>query len=254
MMPKINTRVQSQRAHLHKRMVSLSLLLLISIQSYTIHAYLSHIRTSTIIHHSSFKQLSLASNDNNNDNINDNLLTYKEASDQPKFGVKKLETNKLISSQLKTTSSSSINPSDKTKTSATFGSLTIDDLRKKMIKIDNNDTFKPLPVRTEDLNGINPFIPLLSSIIPFIFAYLGFQLSAYLTAHFAVGFLASDIYTLQRIAIVVRNIVVGISTLATAFSTIIGFGLLALGVTVGVGVIKGELDPTKKDVDVKDLK
>ena len=228
---------------------------MISIQSYTIHAYLSHIRTTTIISHSSLQQLSLASNDNNIDNINDNnLLTYKETSDQPKFGVKKLETNKLISSQLKTTLSSTINPSDKTKTSATFGSLTIDDLKKKMIKIDNNDTFKPLPVRTEDLNGINPFIPLLSSIIPFIFAYLGFQLSAYLTAHFAVSFLASDIYTLQRIAIVVRNIVVGISTLATAFSTIIGFGLLALGVTVGVGVIKGELDPTKKDVDVKDLK
>ena len=229
-------------------------MLLISIQSYTIQAYSNRIRTA-IIPHPSFQQLSLSSNDNNIDNTNDNnLLTYKETSDQPKFGVKKLETNKLISSQFKTTSFSSINPSDKTKTSATFGSLTIDDLKKKMIKIDNNGAFKPLPVRTESLNGINPLVPLFSSIIPFIFAYLGFQLSAYLTAHFAVGFLASDIYTLQRIAIVVRNIVVGISTLATAFSTIIGFGLLALGVTVGVGVIKGELDPTKKDVDVKDLK
>ena len=216
------------------------LLLLITIQSFTVDCYFNKIQQVSISRPGKF--LSLTTND---DTTND-LLKYKATSDQPKFGVKKLDEVKS------STSSQVIPPVEKFKTSATFGSLTVADLKKKMIKIDSTE-FKPLPVRTEDLNGINPLIPLFSSTVPFTFAYFGFQLSSYLSAHFAVGFLASDIYTLQRIAIVARNIVVGLATLATAFSAIIGFGLLALGLTVGVGVLKGELDPTKKDVDIKDL-
>ena len=138
------------------------------------------------------------------------------------------------------------------KTSATFGSMTIDDLKKRMIPLENN-LGKPLPKRTEDLNGINPVVPILFSSFPFLMAFGGYKLSSYLSAHFAVQFLASDIYTLQRIAIVARNILVGLTTLGTTFCGVIGLGLFALGITVGFGVLKGELDPNKKDINVNDI-
>jgi hypothetical protein len=118
-----------------------------------------------------------------------------------------------------------------------------------MVKLEGSES-KPLPRKLEDLNGINPLIPLLGSAVPFAMAYAGYQLSVYLTANFAVGFLSSDIYPVQRAAIVARNIMVGFSTLATAFSGVIGVGLLALGVVVAAGVMRGELDPNKKPVGV----
>jgi len=41
----------------------------------------------------------------------------------------------------------------------------------------------------------------------------------------------------------------GLTTPATTFSFVIGVGLVILGLTVGVGVIKGELDPNKKPIE-----
>lgn len=56
-------------------------------------------------------------------------------------------------------------------------------------------------------------------------AFLGWQATAWLIANFAVDFIDSDIYTVQRLAIVSRNIVVGIFTLATGFSGVISLGI-----------------------------
>eukprot|EP01035_Chromulina_nebulosa_P019266 gene19266-25123_t len=101
----------------------------------------------------------------------------------------------------------------------------------------------------EDLNGINPVIPIIFSVVPAGMAYVGWQLSAYLGTHFAIQFLDSDIYPIKRAAVVARNLIVGISTLATGFSAVVSIGLFALGITVAIGIIRGELNPnfTKND-------
>ena len=109
-----------------------------------------------------------------------------------------------------------------------------------------------LPNRQEDLNGINPITPIVFSTVAISMCYIAWQISAYLSAHFAIDYVTSDIYPVQRLAIVSRNIVVGLSTLASGFSGVIAVGLILLGITVGVGVAKGELDPTPKDVPSQD--
>jgi hypothetical protein len=163
---------------------------------------------------------------------NDDILSYNDLDDKPKFGIKDLD-------ELKTTSLStqnrisSINATEAAK-SATFGTYTVEDLKKRMIKLENSDG-KPLPQKIENLNGINPLTPLVFSSIPFAMAYLGYLLSSYLSANFAVSLLASDVYTFQRVAIVSRNIIVGLTTLAKTFSFVIGIGLLLLGITVAIG-------------------
>lgn len=102
-------------------------------------------------------------------------------------------------------------------------------------------------VKKEDLNGIAPWKPLISSIFPFGLSIGGYYLTRYLAENFAVQYLTSDLYPVQRLSMVARNIVVGMGALASAFSAVIGLGLLILGIAVSVGVIKGELDPNKDD-------
>ena len=132
--------------------------------------------------------------------------------------------------------------------SATFGSLSIDDLKGRMVK---NEATKrgwdDLPKRTEDLNGINPVTTILFSAFPAVVCYLLTTLASYLTNNFAVQYLNSELYPVQRIAIVARNLVVGLVTLGGGFCGIIAVGLLVLGVTVAVGVAKGELDPNAEN-------
>ena len=195
-------------------------------------------RASKFLHKREDLILHLRDNDNN-------LLEYND-DEKPKFGFKSLDEIKAVSTKPNV---NNVDFKNKVKSSSTFGSMTIEDLKKRMIPLENAEG-KPLPQRTEDLNGINPLVPLLFSSIPFAMAFAGYKVSSYLTANFAVQFLTSDIYTLQRISIVARNVLVGMTTLATTFCGVIGLGLFILGVTVGVGVLKGELDPNKNDIDV----
>lgn len=69
-----------------------------------------------------------------------------------------------------------------------------------------------------------------------------------MTETFAVQFIdESNPYPVQRAAIVARNLVVGLSALASGFTGVVAVGLFAMGCVVGVGVLKGELDPNKAD-------
>ena len=125
-----------------------------------------------------------------------------------------------------------------------------------------------LKQKLEDLNGIEPSRPLQFSIVAALMAVIGWQITSFLSSHFAIEFVDSEIYPMQRIAIVARNIVVGIMTLGkrfcvyillkclacvtylcniegTTFSGVIAIGLVFLSVRVALGVSKGELDPNK---------
>lgn len=131
---------------------------------------------------------------------------------------------------------------------ATFGSMSIEDLKGRMVEpAGPMKSWADLPQRPEDLNGINPATTVVFALLPAAASVALIQLSNYLSAHFAVQMLASDLYPVQRLAVVVRNLVVGLATLAGGFCGIISVGLLALGITVAVGVAKGELDPNKEN-------
>lgn len=162
-------------------------------------------------------------------------LSFREENDKPRVDVKNLNENIKKEKPIEFS---------KARQSATFGSVSIDDLKSRMVEREPLVS-KPLPKRTEDLNGINPVTPLTFSIVAGAMAVAGWQLAAYFTANFAISFLTSDLYPVQRMAIVARNLVVGISTLAAAFSGMVCIGLIALGVVVAIGVAKGELDPNK---------
>ena len=180
-----------------------------------------------------------------NDDDDSPIMRMPEENDSPRISVKEIDTKAITA--VSTT---------KKQVSATFGSLSVDDLKTRMTKIEATKTtgtgkWKDLPSRPEDLNGINPLIPLVFSALPALMAYAGWQASTYLTANFAVQFIDSEIYPVQRLAIVLRNVVVGITTLATGFTGAIGLGLFAMGVAVAIGVMKGELDPNKYDNQIK---
>ncbi|KAL3776763.1 hypothetical protein HJC23_013941 [Cyclotella cryptica] len=73
-----------------------------------------------------------------------------------------------------------------------------------------------------DLNGVNPLVCIGGAAHP----------------------LDTDVYFLQRLAGVFRNVVVGLTSLASGFFGVVGVGIFLLGVRVAYGVLVGELDPT----------
>jgi len=136
--------------------------------------------------------------------------------------------------------------------SATFGSLTIGDLQARMVPRESTKPYSATEKWPEakkiDLNGINPISPLLFSIFPALMSYAGYMITNYFSLHFAVNFLNSEFYPIQRASIIARNVVVGMSMLATGFSGVISLGLFLLGVTVAVGVLRGELNPNANNL------
>lgn len=191
-------------------------------------------------------------------------MSMAEDSMEKRMLVKPLEetASKDTSTKSSSTSYSSFAPSAKSsnrkedgeekdssgpsRRAATFGSMSIEDLKGRMVEpAGPMKSWADLPQRPEDLNGINPVTTIVFSLLPAAASFALIQLSNYLSAHFAVQMLTSELYPVQRLAVVVRNLVVGLATLAGGFCGIISVGLLALGVTVAVGVAKGELDPAK---------
>ncbi len=127
--------------------------------------------------------------------------------------------------------------------------MSIDDLKDRMVESEyGTQSWENLPDRKEDLNGINPTTTILFSVFPVLASFGLFKLSAFLTDTFALDYIDSSIYPVQRLAIVARNLVVGLSTLATGFTGVIGVGLFVLGCRVAYGVLTGELDPDKDNV------
>ena len=128
---------------------------------------------------------------------------------------------------------------------AVFGSLSIEDLKSRMqdTEATTGGGKMELKQKLEDLNGIKPERPLQFSVVAAIMAVAGYQFTVYLTGHLAVNLLDSDLYPVQRFAIVARNVVIGVGTLGTTFSAIIALGLVALSARVALGISKGELDP-----------
>mmetsp|Transcript_58810 Transcript_58810/g.70138 ORF Transcript_58810/g.70138 Transcript_58810/m.70138 type:complete len:279 (+) Transcript_58810:34-870(+) len=95
-----------------------------------------------------------------------------------------------------------------------------------------------------DLNGVNPVVAITASLFAFGFAVATWTLTQYLAGQFASHPVESDVYFIQRLASVFRNLVMGLFSLASGFFGVTGMGIFAMGVRVAYGVAKGELDPT----------
>jgi hypothetical protein len=95
-----------------------------------------------------------------------------------------------------------------------------------------------------DLNGVNPLVCIGGAAFAWGCAGALWVLTTYLGVFFASHPLDTDVYFVQRVAGVFRNVVVGLSSLASGFFGVVGVGIFLLGVRVGYGVITGELDPT----------
>eukprot|EP00551_Chaetoceros_affinis_P004641 CAMPEP_0203679992 /NCGR_PEP_ID=MMETSP0090-20130426/37732_1 /ASSEMBLY_ACC=CAM_ASM_001088 /TAXON_ID=426623 /ORGANISM="Chaetoceros affinis, Strain CCMP159" /LENGTH=288 /DNA_ID=CAMNT_0050547863 /DNA_START=27 /DNA_END=893 /DNA_ORIENTATION=+ len=96
-----------------------------------------------------------------------------------------------------------------------------------------------------DLNGVNPVITILASFFAFGMAYAFWSATQFLAALFLSHPVSADApYAFSRMASVFRNVVMGLSSLASGFSAVSGLGVFLLGVRVAYGVMTGELDPT----------
>eukprot|EP00816_Leptocylindrus_hargravesii_P007839 CAMPEP_0196823924 /NCGR_PEP_ID=MMETSP1362-20130617/89588_1 /TAXON_ID=163516 /ORGANISM="Leptocylindrus danicus, Strain CCMP1856" /LENGTH=253 /DNA_ID=CAMNT_0042203977 /DNA_START=79 /DNA_END=840 /DNA_ORIENTATION=+ len=95
-----------------------------------------------------------------------------------------------------------------------------------------------------NLNGVNPIVALTASAVAFAGSAGLWFVTGYLAALFATHPITTDVYALQRLFSVFRNLVMGLSSLASGFFGVVGMGLFMLGVRVAYGVATGELDPT----------
>jgi hypothetical protein len=95
-----------------------------------------------------------------------------------------------------------------------------------------------------DLNGVNPVVALGGAAFALTAAAGLWILTSYLAEVFATHPVETDVYFVQRVASVFRNVVMGLTSLASGFFGVCGFGLLLLGFRVAYGVATGELDPT----------
>jgi hypothetical protein len=104
----------------------------------------------------------------------------------------------------------------------------------------------------KNLNGVNPVTALGGAAFALTAAAGLWALTIFLGRFFSLNPVNSDIYFVQRVAGVVRNAVMGLSSLASGFFGVTGLGIFLLGVRVSYGVMTGELDPTPIKPSAKD--
>lgn len=95
-----------------------------------------------------------------------------------------------------------------------------------------------------DLNGVNPVVALTGSLFALGVAAGLWYATGQLASFFTLHPVTSDVYFVQRSAGLIRNVSMGLVSLASGFFGVTGLGIFLLGVRVSYGVMKGELDPT----------
>jgi len=96
----------------------------------------------------------------------------------------------------------------------------------------------------QNLNGVDPWSTILSSFFALGMAFGIWTFTQYLGEVFASHPITTDVYFLQRIQGVFRNMIMGLFSLMSGFFGVNGLGILFLGLRVAYGVLNGELDPT----------
>lgn len=113
-----------------------------------------------------------------------------------------------------------------------FGSMLSEEERKIAIE------------EARNLNGVNPTVAIVGGLVGLAIATALWFGTTALGGFFALHPVDTDVYFLLRVTSVFRNVVMGLSSLASGFFGVTGVGILALGLRVAYGVLTGELDPT----------
>jgi hypothetical protein len=95
-----------------------------------------------------------------------------------------------------------------------------------------------------NLNGVNPAVAIVGGVFGVAVATGLWYGTTALGTFFALHPVETNVYFLLRVTSVFRNVVMGLSSLASGFFGVTGVGILALGIRVAYGVMTGELDPT----------
>jgi len=96
--------------------------------------------------------------------------------------------------------------------------------------------------QARDLNGVNPTVTILASFFAFGMAYALWWLTGFLGALFVSHPISADApYAFSRIAAVFRNVIMGLSSLASGFSFVSGLGVFLLGVRVAYGKLTANI-------------
>lgn len=103
-----------------------------------------------------------------------------------------------------------------------------------------------------DLNGVNPVVAVLGSFFALGVAAGLWYATQELGTFFALHPVDSEVYFVVRASQVVRNVAMGLISLASGFFGVTGLGIFMLGVRVAYGVMTGELDPTPIKQNQKD--
>lgn len=103
-----------------------------------------------------------------------------------------------------------------------------------------------------DLNGVNPVVCLLGGIFALAVAGGLWYGTQQLGSFFLLHPVDTEVYFVVRASQVVRNIAMGLISLASGFFGVTGLGIFLLGVRVAYGVTSGELDPTPIKQNQKD--
>lgn len=219
-------------------------------------AYLSHMRLSPSCLYSQTtdndSDVSKTSNDSNNDDITKRTISAAPI---------KNESIEINSSNSKNDENSNTNPAAKTNTvnQRLMAELQAATDAEKGPKTAIGQKFKDNFRYTEktdeereaaledarDLNGVNPTVTILASFFAFGMAFAFWTATQFLGDLFLTHPVSPDApYAFARAASVFRNVVMGLSSLASGFSLVSGLGVFLLGVRVAYGVFTGELDPT----------
>ena len=109
------------------------------------------------------------------------------------------------------------------------------------------DVVAPILGYKEDLDGVNPFFALFGAACVWAASFGMWSLTQYLAVFFGTHPLAEDtFYAIQRIALIVRTMVVAGAALGAGIFGLTGLGLFLMGGRVAVGVATGELDMSKR--------
>jgi hypothetical protein len=96
----------------------------------------------------------------------------------------------------------------------------------------------------QNLNGVNPVTTLFGAVFALVCSVALWWSTQSLAIYFAIHPADSDIYFVERVTLLSRNVIMGLSALASGFFGVTGLGILLLAIRVGYGVVTGELDPT----------
>lgn len=100
------------------------------------------------------------------------------------------------------------------------------------------------------MSDVNPVVAVLSSVVTLVAAFYMWQFTTFLATSFAEHPFQSDFYPIQRFSSLMRQIVVGGSSLFTGLTAATGIGVGALGIYVAItGGNPKETSPDSGDSD-----